>query len=162
MNSVRSESAISLSRRIMSLLFGAPASRSFNVRYWDGSWEGPTFGRYTRLTIILRKPGALRRLLLPPTEISAAEAYLRDDFDVEGDMEQLLALASALEKLSSGIKHNPVDVNPTTAHMFIMSPFAGKSLFTLFSTHPPMEERVKRLRKMADQMSGFNVPNIIS
>jgi len=73
-----------------------------------------------------------------------------------------LALASALEKLYSGIKHNPVEVNPTTAHMFIMSPFAGKSLFTLFSTHPPMEERVKRLQKMAEQMSGFNMPDIIS
>ncbi len=73
-----------------------------------------------------------------------------------------LALAHALKKLSDGIKRNPVEVNPTTAHMFIMSPFTGKSLFTLFSTHPPMEERVKRLEKMADKMSGYNIPNIIS
>ena len=73
-----------------------------------------------------------------------------------------IALAIALEKLSSGIKRNPVDINPTTAHMFIMSPFAGKSLFTLFSTHPPMEERVKRLQKMAEKMNGFHMPNIIS
>jgi heat shock protein HtpX len=73
-----------------------------------------------------------------------------------------LALASALEKLSTGIKQNPVEVNPTTAHMFIMSPFSGKSLFKLFSTHPPMEERVKRLQKMAEKMNGFNMPNIIS
>jgi heat shock protein HtpX len=75
-----------------------------------------------------------------------------------------LALASALQKLSSGIQHNPVQVNPTTAHMFIMSPFSGKSLFTLFSTHPPMEQRVKRLQQMAQEMSGnaYKMPNIIS
>lgn len=73
-----------------------------------------------------------------------------------------LALASALEKLSSGNRRTPANVNPVTAHMFIMSPFAGKSLFALFSTHPPMEERVKRLEKMAEQMSGYNIPNIIS
>jgi heat shock protein HtpX len=73
-----------------------------------------------------------------------------------------LALANALRKLSNGVKRNPVDVNPTTAHMFIVSPFAGKSLFALFSTHPPMEERVKRLEKMSEKMSGFNIPNIIS
>jgi heat shock protein HtpX len=73
-----------------------------------------------------------------------------------------LALASALEKLSSGIARNPVDINPTTAHMFIMSPFSGKSLFRFFSTHPPMEERVKRLHKMAEKTNGFNMPNIIS
>jgi len=35
--------------------------------------------------------------------------------------------------------------------MFIVSPFSGKSIFTLFSTHPPMEERVKRLEKMAEK-----------
>ena len=75
-----------------------------------------------------------------------------------------LALASALQKLSSGIQHNPVQVNPTTAHMFIVSPFSGKSLFTLFSTHPPMEQRVKRLQQMAQEMSGntYKMPNIIS
>ena len=75
-----------------------------------------------------------------------------------------LALASALEKLSAGIKRNPVQVNPTTAHMFIMSPFSGKSLFTLFSTHPPMEQRVKRLQQMAEDMKGsaYKVPNLIS
>lgn len=74
-----------------------------------------------------------------------------------------LALANALKKLSDGVKRNPVDVNPTTAHMFIVSPFSGKSLFTLFSTHPPIEERVKRLQKMAEQVNtnGYNIPKII-
>jgi heat shock protein HtpX len=74
-----------------------------------------------------------------------------------------LALAAALRKLTAGVRHNPADVNPTTAHMFVVSPFSGKSLMTLFSTHPPLEERIKRLEKMAAQMEekSYNVPRIV-
>ncbi|MHB9154569.1 MAG: zinc metalloprotease HtpX [Endomicrobiales bacterium] len=71
------------------------------------------------------------------------------------------ALARALQKISSGVRHHPAQVNPTTAHLFIVSPFSGKSLFTLFSTHPPMEERVKRLEKMAAEMNNVKMPKII-
>ncbi|MCX5781206.1 MAG: zinc metalloprotease HtpX [Elusimicrobia bacterium] len=72
-----------------------------------------------------------------------------------------LALASALRKLAVGVKRNPVQVNPTTAHMFIVSPFSGKSLFTLFSTHPPLEERIKRLESMAQEAKGYKIPKIV-
>jgi len=72
-----------------------------------------------------------------------------------------LALASALRKLSAGVKRNPVQVNPTTAHMFIVSPFAGKAFFNLFSTHPPLEERVKRLETMSQEMKGYNIPKVV-
>ena len=73
-----------------------------------------------------------------------------------------MALANALRKLSQGVKRNPgVDVNPTTAHMFIVNPFNGKSLLTLFSTHPPLEERIKRLEKLSSEMSPYKVPKII-
>jgi len=57
-------------------------------------------------------------------------------------------LASALEKLSRASQVIPMDANPSTAHMFIVNPLTGKSLMNLFSTHPPMEERVARLRSM--------------
>ena len=58
-----------------------------------------------------------------------------------------LALASALRKLSLGVKQNPMQSpHPTTAHMFIVSPFSGKSMMTLFSTHPPLEARIERLK----------------
>jgi heat shock protein HtpX len=72
-----------------------------------------------------------------------------------------LALAGALRKLTLGVKHHPAEVNPTTAHLFIVSPFSGKSLMTLFSTHPPLEERIHRLEKMAEEMSSYKVPKII-
>ena len=58
------------------------------------------------------------------------------------------SLARALEKLSMGVERAPMDASPATAHMFIVNPLTGKSLMNLFSTHPPIEERVARLRAM--------------
>jgi heat shock protein HtpX len=58
------------------------------------------------------------------------------------------SLARALEKLSLGVQRAPMDASPATAHMFIVNPLTGSSLMNLFSTHPPIEERVARLRAM--------------
>ncbi|MCD6527831.1 MAG: zinc metalloprotease HtpX [Desulfuromonas sp.] len=59
-------------------------------------------------------------------------------------------LASALRKLESANHQQPMhDVNDATAHMFIVNPLSGKGLQSLFSTHPPMDERVRRLEEMA-------------
>lgn len=58
------------------------------------------------------------------------------------------ALASALQKLSNYNKQQPMDVNPASAQMYIVNPLSGGSLAGLFSTHPPMEERIKRLMAM--------------
>ena len=57
-------------------------------------------------------------------------------------------LASALEKLTRGAQALPLDANPSSAHLFIVNPLSGKSLMGLFSTHPPLEERIARLRAM--------------
>jgi len=57
-------------------------------------------------------------------------------------------LASALEKLTAYSKRLPLQATQQTAHLFIVSPLSGKSLLSLFSTHPPIEERVTRLREM--------------
>jgi heat shock protein HtpX len=55
-------------------------------------------------------------------------------------------LADALEKLGSYSRQLPMNANPSTAHMFIVNPLSGRSMMNLFSTHPPMEERIARLR----------------
>lgn len=61
-----------------------------------------------------------------------------------------LSLANALRKLEYGNKRIPMAVaNEATAHMFIVSPLSGGSLLKLFSTHPPIEDRIKRLEAMA-------------
>jgi heat shock protein HtpX len=58
------------------------------------------------------------------------------------------ALANALEKLSRASQAIPLAANPSTAHMFIVNPLTGRSLMNLFSTHPPVEERIARLKSM--------------
>jgi heat shock protein HtpX len=60
-----------------------------------------------------------------------------------------LYLARALAKLDAGAKRIPMQVNPSTAHMFIVNPLRGRGLMSLFSTHPPIEERIRRLEAMA-------------
>jgi len=57
-------------------------------------------------------------------------------------------LAGALEKLSRASLAIPMEANPSTAHMFIVNPLTRRSLMNLFSTHPPIEERIARLRSM--------------
>ncbi len=54
-------------------------------------------------------------------------------------------LARALEKLGRASERIPMDANPATSHMFIVKPFSGRALLNLFSTHPPIEERIRRL-----------------
>jgi heat shock protein HtpX len=60
-----------------------------------------------------------------------------------------LSLASALKKLQRGVEKIPMEANPATAHMFIVSPLTRGGLMTLFRTHPPLEERISRLEMMA-------------
>jgi heat shock protein HtpX len=57
-------------------------------------------------------------------------------------------LARALEKLHYASQRLPMEANPATAHLFIVNPLAGGSWVTLFSTHPPIEERIRRLRRL--------------
>ncbi|MBU1627822.1 zinc metalloprotease HtpX [bacterium] len=61
-----------------------------------------------------------------------------------------MSLASALEGLHSVSKRHPMrGVNPATSHMFIVNPLSGKGIVNLLSTHPPVEERIKRLKNLS-------------
>ncbi|ACI20817.1 zinc metalloprotease HtpX [Thermodesulfovibrio yellowstonii] len=60
-----------------------------------------------------------------------------------------LYLSNALRKLHYASQAIPMDANPGTAHMFIVNPLSGKTLMKLFSTHPPIDERIARLEAMA-------------
>lgn len=59
-----------------------------------------------------------------------------------------LSLANALRKLQTRAQEIPMEASPATAHLFIVNPLAGGGLMKLFSTHPPLEERIKRLEAM--------------
>src|SRR5574338_1013670 len=61
-----------------------PQPRSFGVRLWDGT-EIPAAGR-TNFWLVLNSPGALSRMFKPPIELSLGEAFILNDFDIEGDI----------------------------------------------------------------------------
>jgi len=79
--------------------------------------------------------------------ISRAREYLADAAGAKISRKPQ-ALADALEKLERGATTLPMQANPATAHMFIVNPLRGSSVLRLFSTHPPVAERVARLRAM--------------
>lgn len=83
--------------------------------------------------------------------ISRSREYLADQ---EGAIisAKPLSLASALRRIHAAAQRNPVEVNPTTAHMFIVNPLSGRGIANLFSTHPPMEKRIERLEQIAAKM----------
>ena len=63
-----------------------------------------------------------------------------------------LALAEALEALHRGVEREPMEANTSTAstaHMFIVNPLTAKGIFSIFSTHPPVEKRIERLKELA-------------
>jgi len=81
--------------------------------------------------------------------ISRSREYLADEGGAKISGNPLF-LANALRKLAYGVKQYPMtNANPSTSPLFIVNPFSGKTIFTLFSTHPPIEERIKRLEEMA-------------
>ena len=85
--------------------------------------------------------------LLIQMAISRSREYLADEggAQITGNP---LPLASALRKLHQRAEQIPMHATPATAHMFIVNPLRGGGLMSLFSTHPPMEERIARLEAM--------------
>jgi len=81
--------------------------------------------------------------------ISRSREYLADEGGARLSGNPLF-LSNALKKLHAGIAYNPMnDANPSTAPLFIVNPFSAKGVLALFSTHPPIEERIRRLEDMA-------------
>ncbi|WP_456471496.1 zinc metalloprotease HtpX [Methanocaldococcus sp.] len=83
--------------------------------------------------------------------ISRQREFLADETGAK--LTHPLWLASALEKLEKGVQAIPLDRgNPATAHLFIVNPFKGEFIAKLFSTHPPTEERIRRLLELAKKL----------
>jgi cyclopropane-fatty-acyl-phospholipid synthase len=82
-------------RAVLTAIFGEPTQRKFDVRFWDGTVDrganpNPPF------TLVLNRPAALRRMLLPPNELSIVESYLAGDVDIDGSMEAASKLGEAI------------------------------------------------------------------
>lgn len=73
--------------------------RDFAVRFWDGRSIRAAGDRPPRFTLVIAKPGALRRMLLPPSDLALGEAFVRGDFDVEGDIFAAVDLGERLAAL---------------------------------------------------------------
>ncbi len=86
--------------------------------------------------------------LLVQMAISRSREYEADrgGAEISGDP---MSLAGALRKLEQRVEQVPMQTSPATAHMYIVNPLSGGGLRNLFSTHPPMEERIARLEAMA-------------
>jgi cyclopropane-fatty-acyl-phospholipid synthase len=87
--------AVSRCRAVLTALFGEPHQRAFDVRFWDGAVDR---GRNPRppYTLVLNRPAALRRMLLPPNELSIVESYIAGDVDIDGSMEAASSISEAI------------------------------------------------------------------
>jgi|DewCreStandDraft_5_1066085.scaffolds.fasta_scaffold05316_5 heat shock protein HtpX len=105
--------------------------------------------------------GALLMILFAPlvaTLIQLAISRARE-FEADATGARItgnpLALASALERIEAAVRFYPMAVDPAASHLFIVNPLSGETLLKLFSTHPPVAERVARLREMAMRPSSY-------
>src|SRR6202022_3854083 len=96
------------------------------------------------LALIILAPIAATMIQLA---ISRSREYAADETGarIQGNPD---TLARALQKLEMATSVRPLPVNPAVAHMFIVNPLKGANFAGLFSTHPPLEERIRRLRQM--------------
>jgi len=110
---------------------------------WVGGEDGPV-GAIAALALVILAPVAASIIQL---SISRQREYAADagGAEISGNPE---SLASALLRLEQGAKAIPMEVNQSAEPLYIVAPFSGGGLSRLFSTHPPIEERVRRLRQM--------------
>jgi len=98
--------------------------------------------------------GGIAMIILAPIAAALIQMAISRSREYEADATGArvcgnpLWLANALRKLHSSSQQVPLNANPATAHMFIVNPLRGGGMMSLFSTHPPMEERIARLESM--------------
>ncbi|MEF2230415.1 MAG: zinc metalloprotease HtpX [Pseudodesulfovibrio sp.] len=121
-----------------------------NMLQWSalfgiGSRDGERGNPLAALAMALLAPVAATLIQMA---ISRSREYLADatGAHLAGNP---LALAGALGKLDAAARHIPLQGSPATENLFIVSPFRGRGPASLFSTHPPVEDRIARLRAMA-------------
>ncbi len=134
-------------------IFGAAITSIANMLYFSSLFgsssnneEGGGNGGFLgSILIMILAPLAASLIQMA---ISRSREYLADEGGAKYSSDPL-ALARALDKISNYSKQIPMQANPATENMFIISPLAGGNYKALFSTHPPTEERIQRLAEMA-------------
>ncbi|MFA7249355.1 MAG: zinc metalloprotease HtpX [Dehalococcoidia bacterium] len=133
-------------RDILTSSVVATIASAISMLAWMGMWFGDRRnGNGANLLAVIVAPIAATLIQLAVSRAREFEAD-HDGAEIVRDPE---ALASALSKLEMGSRRATMDVPASTAHMFIVNPFAGLRGAQLFATHPPTAERIARLRRMA-------------
>lgn len=111
----------------------------------DGESNDNSLGSVGTILMLILAPFAA---MLIQMGISRSREYIADQRGAEL-CGKPGALAQALEKIAYGVSETQMqNATQATAHMFIMNPFSGKNIMALFSTHPPVEDRIEKLRAM--------------
>ncbi len=135
-------------------VFAGAIAMVTNMLGWSMMFGGFGGGRRNNDNMLL----AIAAIILMPIAASIVQLSISRTREYEADKTGAKtthdpeALADALAKLEQGAAVRPMQVNPAAAHMYIVNPLAGlrgANMSGLFSTHPPIEERIKRLRQMA-------------
>jgi heat shock protein HtpX len=123
---------------------GAITYLGYMLLWFGGEDDESPIGLIASLALVILAPIAATIIQLA---ISRQREYSADatGAEISGNPE---SLASALERLEQGAEAIPMQANQSTEPLYIVKPFRGGGLAALFSTHPPIEERVRRLRQM--------------
>ena len=133
-----------LIQSVAATIGGAITYLAYMFAWFGGSNNDSPFGAVGAIAMILLAPLSATLIQM---SISRQREYSADATGAQicGNPE---SLASALLRLEEGAKAMPMEVNQATECLYIVKPISGKGLAGLFSTHPPIEERVRRLRQM--------------
>jgi heat shock protein HtpX len=137
-----------LTQSVAAAVGGAITYIAYMLLWFGGDDESP-LGLIGSLALVLLAPIAATLIQLA---ISRQREYSADatGAQISGSPE---SLASALLRLEEGAKAIPMQVNQATEPLYIVKPFSGGGFASLFSTHPPIEERVRRLRQMRPSLA---------
>jgi cyclopropane-fatty-acyl-phospholipid synthase len=92
-----SDPGVEKTLRVLDRLFGAAGERRFDIRLWDGSvYPASSSGDRADFAFVVAKRGGLRRMLLPPSELSIAEAFIRGDIDIDGNLASAMSLGDSI------------------------------------------------------------------
>ena len=98
------DQAIAATIRVLDLVFGPPYERTYDIRLWDGTFQRGGADPRADFSLYIRRRGALRRMLLPPSELSMVEAFIANDIDIEGNVESAMGLGDAIGKRIQSIR----------------------------------------------------------
>ncbi len=95
---LRPDPAIARTIAVLDLAFGPPPERNYDIRLWDGTLQRGGVSPSADYSLFFSRRGALRRMLLPPSELTIVEALISGDVEIEGNMESAMFLSDAIGK----------------------------------------------------------------